>query len=80
MMYKINYSAGQGDTKILRLCQKQDNHWIEINDSELVEKIQDKHFNLTHFYEKSEKVGYGEFVLNSDLTFITGDFVFPDKI
>ena len=79
-MYKINYQSGQGKTEILRICQKQDNHWVELENSELLDKIAEQHFNLTHFYQDSENIGYGEFVVNNSLTFITGGFFFPEKI
>ena len=79
-MYKINYQSGKGRTEILRICQKQDNHWIEIENSEIKQKIAEKHFNLTHFNQDSDQTGYGEFVVSDSLAFITGDFIFFYKL
>ena len=79
-MYKINYSAGKGETKVMMISQKQDGHWIEIQDNEVFKAIELKHFKLTHFNQDSPKVGYGEFFVTNQLNFITGRFEFPDLI
>jgi hypothetical protein len=79
-MYRINYSAGKGETKVLMISQKKDNHWVEIRSNIIIQAIELKHFKLTHFNQDSPKVGYGEFFLTNQLNFITGRFEFPDLI
>jgi len=79
-MYKINYSSGKGETKVLLISQKQDNHWIEIQDDELKQKIEETFFKLTHFNQDVEKVGYGQFFATNKLRFITGSFEYPENL
>lgn len=79
-MYKINYSSGNGDTKVLMVSEKQNGHWTEITDKETISVIEHKHFKVTHFHQDAPKVGYGEFFITKNLQFITGTFEFPDLI
>lgn len=78
-MYKVNYLSGKGKTEILLISQKQDNHWIELHDTELQSKIEERYFKITHFSQEVEKVGYGEFFLTAELRFITGSFDYPES-
>lgn len=82
-MYKITYSSGLGETKINEVFQKDHKDWVKVDmDKEiaLVEEIKAKHFDLTHFHESANQVGYGTFFVTNRLTFVTGEFQFPDKM